>query len=186
VPALVLSLGLLSGLSFSGHDAVDPGSWVATEIADWVHISAASLWLGGLLSLAVCWSAAADLRRAVFIRFSRLATVLVGLVLAAGTYLAIVRIPHLGDLWTQPYGVVLLVKICLVTAAVVWGGVHHFLVRPRLASADSGALGRIGRSLAGESMIGVAVLLAAAILVDSKPPPRPSPGPVSQAVAHQR
>ena len=44
---------LLSGLSLSGHDAVDPGSSKATELADWVHISAASLWLGGLLSLVV-------------------------------------------------------------------------------------------------------------------------------------
>ncbi|HWE80636.1 MAG TPA: CopD family protein [Gaiellaceae bacterium] len=185
VPALLLSLGLLSGLSLSGHDALDPGSWVATEIADWVHISAASLWLGGLLSLAVCWSAAPDLRRAAFIRFSRLATVLIALVLAAGTYLAIVRVPHLRDLWTQRYGIVLLVKICLVAAAVAWGGVHHFLIRPRVATADSRSLGRIGRSLAGESMIGVAVLLAAAVLVDSKPPPKPAPGSVSQAVAHR-
>ena len=32
---------------------------------------------------------------------------------------------------------------------------------------------RIGRSLVGESLVGVAVLLAAAVLVDSKPPPQP-------------
>jgi copper transport protein len=185
VPALVLSLALLSGLSLSGHDAVDPGSWAATEIADWVHISAASLWLGGLLSLAACWGAGPELRRQLFVRFSRLATALVALVLAAGSYLAVVRVPHLRDLWTQRYGVVLLVKICLVAAAVAWGAVHQFLVRPRLASASPGMLGRVGRSLAGESLVGIAVLLAAAVLVDSKPPPQPSSGPVSQAVAHR-
>jgi copper transport protein len=185
VPSLVLSLGLLSGLSLSGHDAVDPGSGTATEIADWVHISAASLWLGGLLSLAVSWGAWPELRPQVFVRFSRLATGLVALVLTAGTYLALVRVPHLRDFWTQRYGVVLLVKICLVAAAVVWGAVHQFLVRPRLAAASPGTLGRVGRSLVGESLVGIAVLLAAAILVDSKPPPRPSPGPVSQAVAHR-
>jgi putative copper export protein len=43
-------------------------------------------------------------------------------------------------------------------------------------------LTRVGRSLAGESLVGVAVLLVAAILVDSKPPPRPAPTPVVQAV----
>ena len=185
VPALLLSLGLLSGLSLSGHDAVDPGSGMGTEIADWVHISAASLWLGGLLSLAVSWGAWPELRRKVFVRFSRLATGLVALVLAAGTYLAVVRVPHLRDLWTQRYGVVLLVKICLVAAAVAWGAVHQFLVRPRLAAASPRTLGRVGRSLVGESLVGIAVLLAAAILVDSKPPPRPSSGPVSRAVAHR-
>ncbi|HEY4349305.1 MAG TPA: copper resistance protein CopC [Gaiellaceae bacterium] len=185
VPAFALSLGLLSGLSLSGHDAVDPGSWVATEVADWVHISAASLWLGGLLCLAVCWGVAPDLRRRMFLRFSRLATGLVALVLGAGTYLAIVRVPHLHDLWTQRYGVVLLVKLGLVASAVAWGAVQHFLVLPRLATAGSGGLGRIGRSLAGESLIGVAVLLVAAILVDSKPPPRPAPPAITQVASHR-
>ncbi len=185
LPALLLSLGLLAGLSLSGHDAVDPGSSLATELADWVHISAASLWLGGLLALAATWGVWPERRGQVFVRFSRLATVLVALVLAAGTYLALVRVPQLRDLWTQRYGVVLLVKISLVLAAVAWGAVHQFLVRPRLASASAGSLGRVGRSLAGESLVGIAVLLAAAILVDSKPPPRPAAGPVSQSVAHR-
>jgi hypothetical protein len=35
-------------------------------------------------------------------------------------------------------------------------------------------------SLTGESVVGMAILLAAAVLVDSKPPPRPSaPAPVA-------
>lgn len=183
VPALVLSLALLSGLSLSGHDAVDQGSSKATELADWVHLSAASLWIGGLLALVVAvWPVAPELRRNAFLRFSRIATVLVGLVLAAGTYLALVRVPHLRDLWTQHYGLVLLVKISLVTAAVAWGGVHHFFVRPRLRAGAGGGT-RVGRSLRGEALIGIAILLAAAILVDSKPPPQPVSGPSTQAVA---
>jgi copper transport protein len=187
LPALALSVALLSGLSLSGHDAVDAGSSKATELADWVHISAASLWLGGLLALAVAvWPVAPELRREAFFRFSRVAVVLVGLVLAAGTYLSLVRVPHLADLWTQRYGVVLLVKISLVALSVAGGAVHHFFGRPRLAGAGPGASSRVGRSLLGESMVGVAVLLVAAILVDSKPPPRPAPSPtVAQAAAHR-
>ena len=187
VPALVLSLALISGLSLSGHDAVDAGSSKATELADWVHFSAASMWIGGLLALALAlWPVAPELRREAFMRFSRVATVLVGLVLAAGTYLALVRVPHLHDLWTQRYGEVLLVKIGLVCAALTWGAVHHFVVRPRLATAGPGLSARIGRSLGGEAFVGVAVLLAAAILVDSKPPPRPVSPPATQAVAAHR
>jgi copper transport protein len=188
LPALVASIGLLSGLSLSGHDAVDVGSSKATELADWVHISAASLWLGGLLALAVAvWPVAPELRRDAFFRFSRVAVVLVGLVLAAGTYLSLVRVPHLNDLWTQRYGEVLLAKISLVTLAVAWGAVHHFVVRPRLAGAAPRTSSRVGRSLLGESMVGVAVLLAAAILVDSKPPPQPAPSAhVTRAAAGHR
>jgi copper transport protein len=178
VPAFVLALVFVGGLSLSGHDAVDPGSSWLTELADWVHIGAASLWIGALATMALLlWTGAPQLRRAAFLRFSKLATLLIGLVLAAGIYLGIVRLPHLHDLWTAGYGQVLLVKIGLVCLALAWGGFHHFVVRPSLDRGDAGFLTRIGRSLVGESMVGVAVLLVAAVLVDSKPPPQPVQAP---------
>jgi copper transport protein len=171
VPALGLAVGFAGGLSVSGHDAVDPGSSWKTEIADWLHLSAASLWIGALATMALLlWTGAPELRKAAFMRFSRLATVLIAVVLGAGVYLAIVRLPNVSDLWTTGYGRVLLVKIGLVSFALLWGAFHHFVVAPALERADSGFLGRIGRSLAGESMVGMAVLLLAAILVDSRPP----------------
>jgi copper transport protein len=174
VPAFVLSLLFAGGLSFSGHDAVDAGSSWRTEIADWVHISAASLWIGALATMAaLLWFGAPQLRRQAFVRFSKLAPVLIGLVLAAGIYLSIVRLPHLHDLWTERYGQVLLVKIGLVCFALAWGGFHHFVVRPALERADTGFLGRIGKSLVGESLVGISVLLLAAVLVDSRPPAKP-------------
>lgn len=176
VPALALALFFAGGLSVSGHDALDPGSSWKTEIADWVHLTAASLWIGGLVSLVgLVWFGAPELRRAAFMRFSQMATVLIALVLAAGTYLGIVRLPHLRDLWGESYGRVLLVKLGLVSLALLWGAFHKFVVAPALDRADDGFLTRIGRSMAGESVVGVAVLLAAAVLVDSKPPPRPAP-----------
>jgi putative copper export protein len=118
----------------------------------------------------------------VFLNFSRMATVLIAIVLAAGTYLSIVRLPHVRDLWTESYGRVLLIKVGLVCFALAWGAFHHFVVAPALARADTGFLTRIGRSLAGESLVGVAVLLAAAVLVDSKPPTQPVQAPAVQAV----
>jgi copper transport protein len=184
VPAFVLSVGLLAGLSLSGHDAVDAGSWWMTEAADWVHIAAASLWIGGLATMAVLvWPGAPELRRAAFARFSRLATVLVALVLIAGTYLSIVRLPHLSDLWSRGYGQVLLAKLALVSVALLWGAFHNFVVRPALARGDDGFLTRIGRSLVGESLVGMAVLLVAAVLVDSRPPAQPVARPAQAAVA---
>ena len=171
VPAFALAVVFAGGLSVSGHDAVDPGSSWKTEIADWLHLSAASLWIGALATMALLmWTGAPELRKAAFMRFSRLATVLIAVVLGAGVYLAIVRLPHVSDLWSSGYGRVLLVKIGLVSFALLWGAFHHFVVAPALERADTGFLGRIGRSLAGESMVGMAVLLLAAILVDTRPP----------------
>jgi copper transport protein len=174
VPALGLALVFAGGLSVSGHSALDPGSSWKSELADWVHLSAVSLWIGGLVALAVVWGAAPALRREFFARFSRLATMLVALVLAAGTYLAIVRLPHLHDLWRFGYGQVLLVKLSLVAVVLAWGAAHRFFVRPSLAGAGDGFLVRVGRSVTGEMTVGIAVLLVAAVLTDSKPPPQAS------------
>jgi len=179
--ALLLGLGLASGLSLSGHSAVDPGSSWRSELADWAHLSAAALWIGGLVQLAfVVWPKAPELRRTAFLRFSRFASGLIAIVLGAGVYLSIVRLPQLSDLWTAGYGRVLLVKLGLVSLALTWGAVHHFVARPAIERGTDGPiLSRLPRSLAGESAVGMAILLAAAVLVDSKPPPRPPAQPTA-------
>ena len=59
---------------------------------------------------------------------------------------------------------------------LAWGAFHHFVVRPALAGAGDGFMARVGRSVVGESAVAIAVLLAAAVLVDSKPPPADPPG----------
>ena len=184
-PAFVLALGFASGLSLSGHSAVDAGSSWLSELADWLHLAAASLWVGGLVQLAfVVWPLEPELRRRAFLRFSKLATLLIVVLLAAGTYLSILRLPHLSDLWTHGYGQVLLVKLGLVSLALLWGAAHHFLVRPRL---ERGAplFAGLPRSLAGESAVGMAILLAAAVLVDSKPPPQPVQRPSDVALSQR-
>jgi copper transport protein len=182
-PAFLLALGFASGLSLSGHSATDAGSSWKTELADWVHLGAASLWVGGLVQLAlVVWPAAPELRRAAFLRFSQVATVLIAVVISAGAYLSIVRLPHVSDLWSEGYGQVLLVKLGLVSLALGWGALHHFIARPALERGNDGILTRLSRSLVGESAVGMAVLLAAAILVNSQPPAKPTRQP-PQAVS---
>jgi copper transport protein len=184
-PAFLLALGFASGLSLSGHSAADAGSSSLTALADWLHLSAAALWVGGLVQLAfVIWPLEPGLRRQAFLRFSRLATVLIVVLLGAGTYLSVLRLPQLADLWNESYGQVLLVKLGLVSLALAWGAAHHFLVRPKL---ERGAplFAGLPRSLMGESAVGMAILLAAAVLVDSKPPPQPVRAPLD-AAAEQR
>ncbi len=179
-PALVLAVLLASGFSLSGHQATEPNSSWATELADWLHLVAASVWAGGVLALAaLVWPLAPDLRRRAFLGFSRIAVVLVGILVLAGTYLAVVRLPEVSDLWTTSYGRVLLLKLAIVGVALTWGAAHHFLVRPRLERGE--VVGRgVGRSLLGESLVAMAVLLAAAVLVNGSPPP-PALSSVGQA-----
>jgi copper transport protein len=186
-PAFVIGLGFASGLSLSGHSAADAGSSWLSELADWVHLSAACLWFGGLAQLLVCiWPAAPELRRTAFLRFSRLATVLVALLVCAGVYLSVLRLPHVRDLWSTGYGHVLLVKLGLVGVALSWGAVHHFFARPLLERGRLEVLGPLSRSLLGESAVAMAVLLAAAVLVDSRPPPQRSGPQPTQASSVSR
>jgi putative copper resistance protein D len=109
--------------------------------------------------------------------------VLIAMLVAAGVYLSILRLPRFSDLWTQDYGHVLLVKLFLVSVALAWGGLHHTLGRPLVERGHPRA-NKLSRSLLGEASVGMAVLLAAAVLVDSKPP-QPAPPPTQAVTVHR-
>jgi copper transport protein len=167
--ALALSLVLLWGLSLSGHQSTEPNSSWASELADWLHLAASSVWVGGLVALGfLVWPAAPELRRQAFLGFSRLAVGLIGVMVLAGAYLAIVRLTELSDLWETEYGRLLLLKLAVVSVALGWGGVHHFFVRPRL---EAGGSPRVRPSLVGETAVALVVLLVAATLTNASPPP---------------
>ena len=177
-PALAIALVLCSGLSLSSHSAVEAGSSWRSETADWVHLATACVWIGGLVQLAVVvWPLAPTLRREAFLRFSKLAGALVGLMVVAGAYLAYERLPAASDLWQTHYGRILLVKGGIVALALSWGAMHHFVVRPALERGRGTGSRVVARSLLGESAIAVAILLVVAVLVDANPPARPTKQP---------
>jgi copper transport protein len=167
--ALGLSALLVSGLSLAGHQGTEPNASWASELADWLHLVAACVWVGGVATLALLvWPAAPALRARAFIGFSRIAVGLVATMVLAGAYLALQRLPALSDLWQTDYGRALLVKLAIVALALAWGGFHHTVVRPRL---EAGAGVRARPSLVGETVVALTVLLAAAVLTNVSPPP---------------
>jgi copper transport protein len=179
-PALAIAVAFASGYSLSGHSAAEPNASRWSQLADWIHLSAASMWAGGVVMLLVVLVSAREVGRRAFVGFARLAPVLIALLVAAGVYLAFLRLPELADLWTTSYGQILMVKLGLVALALTWGAVHHFVVEPRLDR--PGIVSRLPRSIAGEAAVGMAVLLFAAILVNTAPPQsRTQPPPVTAA-----
>jgi copper transport protein len=184
-PAFLLAVALVAGYPLSGHQATEPNASALGEIADWVHLVTAMMWVGGVLTLAVVvWPLAPELRRAAFLRFSRIAVFLIGALVAAGTVVAVERLPALDDLWGTSYGQTLVVKLALVALALAWGGMHHTFVRPRLERGESPR--GVGRSLIGESTVAIAVLLAAAVLVNGAPPPVEGPSDAAVPAATRR
>jgi len=173
-PAFLLAIALAWGYSLSSHQATEPNASLVGEVADWVHLVTAMLWAGGVITLSVVvWPLAPHMRRAAFLRFSRVAIGLVGVLVLAGTVVAIERLPDVHDLWTTSYGQTLLIKIGLVLFALSWGGMHHMVVRPRLERGDR--VHGVGVSLLAETSVAIVVLLAAAVLVNGAPPPVETP-----------
>lgn len=168
--ALATSLVFAYGLTYSSHQAAEPNSTWLSQLADWVHLCAALLWVGGLINLVVVFRSAPELRRQAFLRFARLATGLVALVLAGGVYLSFVRLPAASDLWRESYGRVLLVKLALVSCALAFGAFHQRVVRPRFQRQQPSFRISPLATLTSEGTVVIAVLLVAAVLVNSPPP----------------
>ncbi len=167
------ALGVAFGISWASHPA---SRGVLALLADYLHLLAAALWVGGLLALVILAVAARPLAqpareamlRATVLGFSRIAVSFVALVGLAGVYLALRELPTPSALLTSNYGVWLLVKTAVVVGAVALGGYHRRFVVPQIAS--GAPVARIRRTLALEvSLLAVALVLAA-ILSQTAPP----------------
>jgi copper transport protein len=166
----VLALATAFGLSWASHPA---SRGTLTLVADYIHLLAAALWVGGLVALvvaarAVPRSAREDLVRRCILQFSRLAAPTVAVVLLAGGYLALRELPSVSALVTSSYGITLLIKTGVAVAALALGGYHRRFVVPRLVSGAPIAI--IRRTLMLELGVLVTVLALAAVLTQRAPP----------------
>jgi copper transport protein len=167
------SLGIAFGISWASHPA-SRGALALT--ADYVHLVAGALWVGGLLSLAILAGVVRPLSRsdreaiarACLLRFSRLAVPTVVALALAGIYLAVRELPGVSALLTSGYGITLLLKSAVSIGALTVGGYHHRSVVPRIAG--GAPLAAIRRTLALELALLLAAVALAAILSQTAPP----------------
>ena len=144
-------VGIAVTPALSGHARV---AGPLAVVSDWVHVLAASAWIGGLvfvLRRAVAsggerWSLAA---RAVP-RFSALAVVSVTALLVAGVVSGFLEVRSWSALWETTYGRLLLVKVALVLPVLALGCVQQ----PRLGAAAPGRDRLGGRAAAVSSVDG--------------------------------
>jgi copper transport protein len=171
---------------------------------DWLHLTAGSLWVGGLIGLLVLWRSFPVARRVAGLvvcvpRFSNTAFASVVALVASGVGAALIQLPTLSSLWQTSYGQTLLVKIGLLTAAILLASVNLLRTRPRLAAYEArpelapGAAVLLRRLVAGEVFLVVSAVVAAAVLTSLPPPAkalastgnasaRVGPGPVAEVV----
>lgn len=163
----------LSGASALAGLVVQSHAWAAgplAVLADWLHLAAASVWVGGLLGLSLSLRRCRNREEASRLAwaFSRWAGGSLVVVALTGAYSAFLHVPDWRSLWDTAYGRWLLGKLALVLVVVALGAINRYRVLPRLESAR-GTLGRLRLSVRLELSAALGVLLLAAGLGTSPP-----------------
>jgi putative copper export protein len=168
---LCLALAVALSTSLTGH-AADQGDLSLAVLSDWLHVSAAAAWIGGIFCLAVLvlpgWPR--DRLEGLVRRFSMLAGWCLAAVVGSGIYNSWTEIASLGALWTTPYGQVLGAKIAVVIAVAALGAANRYTVVPRLAADTGAATARLSAHVEWEAALGLLVLGCTALLTESPPP----------------
>jgi len=154
-------LALLPLPTLAGH-SLDRGRPLLEPAVDFLHVAAASFWLGGLVALALALMGSGD-RGRMLRRFSNVALVSVAVLAATGVIRAFAELSSLGQLWSTGYGQVLIVKTALLAALGTIGWLNRYRLVPRL-SLDS-----LRRSVAVELALFAALVAAVALLTDLRP-----------------
>jgi putative copper resistance protein D len=170
----VAALLLLCSLGWVGHAAVDMGGGPMHEVNQMAHLTAAGIWLGGLVPLGVLLRRAVGagghayipLARFALPHFSQMGYAAVALIAVTGTVNCIMLVGSFDAFVTTPYGRLLLVKIGLVVAMVGLALVNRFRLVPRLRNAATAIvpLRTLFRSVIAEQAIGLAILGVVAVL----------------------
>lgn len=175
VGAAAVGIGLLRVVGLTGHTS-DARYTTLAAVADLVHLTAVSLWLGGLavLLLAVLPRRRPEELAAVVPRYSRLAMGSVLAIVAAGIVLAWQLLGGVGALFDTGYGELLLAKIALlaVILCAAWGSrgwIVHRLDFAVVLRGDTTIVRPIVRTVAVETALALLVLVMASFLVTANP-----------------
>lgn len=175
VGACAVGLGLLRTAGLTGH-AIDAPQKAIAEIAALVHLAGISAWFGGLavLLLGVLPRRQPEELATVTPRYSRLAMVSVIVIVLAGTTLALQLITSPSVLVSTGYGRLLLIKLAVFAVILGVAQLSKRWVKRRLDFAvvlrgDKAAVRPFVYSVAAETVLVIAVLVAASLLVTANP-----------------
>ncbi|MCP5095665.1 MAG: c-type cytochrome [Chloroflexi bacterium] len=179
---LILTVGLALANALVSHSAALARDTQFAVMVDWAHVAAAAIWAGGLLFLAVAlWQARSLgdesrswLSLSIFLNFSSLAAISVGLVTASGVYLAAKHVGSWTSLVGTAYGIALLIKlgIALIVFALAW--FNLFKLKPRLNAAyetseapeSQQTVRFFSKLVRAEGVLVLLILIAAGLITD--------------------
>jgi putative copper resistance protein D len=167
--ALAMSLGLTAALAWTGHAGSTAGEMGILHLtADTLHLLAAAIWIGGLVSLVLLLSvsrhdqtpAGVSFARDATQRFSVMGIAVVVVVFATGIINAWILVGSWHALIVTGYGRLLMLKVVLFAAMLLIAAANRFWLTPRLAlPSGSEPQLEVLRRLARNSMIEIVLAL---------------------------
>ncbi|EJR60874.1 hypothetical protein IIO_03208 [Bacillus cereus VD115] len=173
---IILFIGLLVMKAFNSHAFGLKFKDIAV-VMDFLHLFAASLWVGGLSSIILLlrkeddkWTTYWDAIK----RFSPWATGAVIVIVLTGLFNSTFFIPTIHSLFDTKYGLALLAKILLFVFMGILGIIHYVKGKMR---AQQG----LGATLKVEFIIGIIVFVIVAFMTNVQTPPMPPTGPFTES-----
>lgn len=170
-PALAGTLLVIASFWFDGH-TVSKGFRPLHALVNSIHVAAGAVWVGGVATMAVvAWMRYRDHRPMrmveLVVRFSKIATIALASVVAAGGVMAFLVLDSFGELTGTPWGKILLLKTAAVGLAMIGGAYNHFRLLPALeAEPDSPELlAELRSTVTAEAIMLVFVVSVTAWLV---------------------
>jgi putative copper export protein len=170
--AALLAGGAVAAEAWLGHGGAMAGTVGNLLLVSSIfHLLGGGAWLGALPALRLALkhlsiAAAGRLAR----RFSPVGIACVLCIIGSATLQFIFLIGSPRALFTSGYGLTALLKILLLLGLVLLAARNRYRLTPALAVGDEAARRMLLRSVAVEIVLGLAVLLAAGILIQLTPP----------------
>lgn len=173
-PAALVGIALVvASFLFDGHTVSEGPRWLHAA-ANLIHVVTAATWAGGVAMLALVLArrnrnnvATRSLQLAV--RFSVVATVALVAAGIAGVVLSVMILDSPSQLWSTPWGQLLMLKVALVAIAAAGGAYNHRVIVPELERSpnDAEVAHRFRSVVTLEAVALVAVTITTALLIGS-------------------
>ena len=157
--------------SQSSHAAALSDGRITAIGADFLHLVAGGLWIGGVFAFLFLFRNESRETLVVWIRrFSPLAMACVMFIILTGTYASVLHLTHPMDLLEGTYGGMILLKVLLLVPLIALGAFNRYVARRRLTEGGEWRSSNLQRALILETVLMAGVLVAAGVLATSAPP----------------
>lgn len=168
--ALVAAVCLVASIAWTGHAGSTPFKLGYLHLAsDALHLTAASVWVGGLVPLALLLAAwrrqdGTSMGLDAVRRFSTLGIASVAALILSGGINAWILVGSFRGLIVTDYGQLLMLKLAVFAAMLAFAAFNRLSLTPRLASLSKDALRGLSRNTWIEIVLGFSIFALVGVL----------------------